>query len=259
MVFPSRLMFWALIKQTEWKPFLDLLSPSFFRVVPAGPLLAELRRLAALYRNADIFERAVTRRSASLASARLPIEVTAAKRADTPPKPMDAAAARARGQRILELYFHQIFDDGLTLLDLRQGRFTQPEAGDGALLWSPSGALGDWSPEFRGAVRALYRGFYNGDDRLFREGLSALGLAKAEEALRAQFGEGQQREVHFTLRDFQQKFQEVFVRCQATGSTIDTGFLALGLYLATLYEHLEALAQPFDARAAFEVATARAP
>jgi hypothetical protein len=259
MGLPCPPMLWALIKQTEWKPFLDLLSPSFFRVVPAGPLLAELRRLAALYRNADTFERAVALRGASLARARLPIEVTAAKRADPPPQSTDDAAARARGQRVLELFFHQVFDDGLTLLDLRQQRFTPSEAGDGALLWSPSGAMADWSPEFRGAVRALYRGFYNGDDRLFREGLSALGLSRAEEALRRQFGEGQQREVHFTLRDFQQKFHEVFVRCQETGSTIDTGFLALGLYLATLYEHLDALAQPFDARAAFEVATARAP
>jgi hypothetical protein len=252
-------MIWTLVRQTEWKPFLDLLSPSFFRVMPAGPLLAELRRLAALYRNADTFARAVALRGASLTRAGLPIEVTAAKRADSPAKSMDAAAARARGQRVLELFFHQIFDEGLTLLDLRQERFAQAETGEGALRWSPSSAIADWSPGFRGAVRALYRGFYSGDDLLFREGLSALGLARAEEALRRQFGEGQQREVRFALRDFQQKFQEVFVRCQDTGSSIDTGFLALGLYLATLYEHLEALAQPFDARAAFEGATARAP
>ena len=101
-------------------------------------------------------------------------------------------------------------------------------------------------------MRALYRGFYLGDDVLFREGLAALGLAKAEDAIRAQFGEGQQRAVRFLLKDFQQKFQDVFVRCQETGSRIDTGFLSLGLYLATLYEHLDALGEPFDARAAFD-------
>jgi hypothetical protein len=47
-----------------------------------------------------------------------------------------------------------------------------------------------------------------------------------------------------------QKFPDVFVRCQETGSPIDIGFVPLGLCLATLVEHLEALGEPFDARAA---------
>ena len=244
-------MLWTMIKRTEWRPFLDLLSPSFFRVVPAGALFTELRHLAALYRRSEDFERAVAHRSSSLERAGMPIRIIAGGDA------VVSAAARnagARGQRVLELYFHQVFSDGLTLLDLRQARFSEEGA---ALSWSPSGVLADWSPEFRRAVRALYRGFYAGDDLLFREGLAALGLARAEEAIRSQFGEGQQRAVRFSLRDFQQKFQDVFVRCQETGSRIDTGFLSLGLYLATLYEHLEALGEPFDARAAFDAADVR--
>ena len=242
-------MLWTLIKRTEWRPFLDLLSPSFFRVVPAGPLLKELRHLASLYRSSDDFGRAIAHRSVSLERAGLPIRIVSGGQqslAEATP-----GNAGARGQRILELYFHQVFSDGLTLLDLRLARFSEE---GGALSWNPSGALADWSPEFRGAVRALYRGFYLGDDVLFREGLAALGLAKAEDAIRSQFGEGQQRAVRFSLKDFQQKFQDVFVRCQETGSRIDTGFLSLGLYLATLYEHLEALGEPFDARAAFDAA-----
>ena len=87
--------------------------------------------------------------------------------------------------------------------------------------------------------------------------LAALGLAQAEGAIRSQFGEGQQHAVRFLLEDFQKKFQDVFVRCQETGSRIDTGFLSLGLYLATLYEHLEALGESFDVRAAFDAASAR--
>ena len=50
--------------------------------------------------------------------------------------------------------------------------------------------------------------------------------------------------MRFSLKDFQQKFDDVFVRCQETDSRIDTGFLPLGLCLATLYEHLEALESP---------------
>jgi len=239
-------MLWTLVKQTEWRPFLDLLSPSFFRVVPAGPLLKELRQLASLYRSSDELQRALDHRRVSLKRAGLPIQLV-------PPKEIPATARAtdpgARGQRILELYFHQVFGDGLVLLDVRHGRFAEEAGG---LMWGPSGALADWSPAFRQSVGALYRGFYLGDDVLFREGLAALGLAKAEDAIRSQFGEGQQRAVRFSLADFQQKFQDVFVRCQETGSRIDTGFLSLGLYLATLYEHLEALGEPFDARAAFD-------
>lgn len=241
-----------MIKRTEWRPFLDLLSPSFFRVVPAGPLFTELRRLASLYRSADAFERAVVHRRETLVRAGLPIRILGHAGA-AGHAPMTASE---RGQRVLELYFHQIFDDGPTLLDVRHESFAES---DGALVWSPSGALADWSPEFRGAVRALYRGFYRSDDLLFREGLSALGLAGAEAAIRAQFGEGQQRAVRFSLRDFQQKFQDVFVRCQETGSRIATEFLPLGLYLATLYEHLEALGETFDARAAFEAVDGARP
>lgn len=246
-------MLWTLIKQTEWRPFLDLLSPSFFRVVPAGPLFKELGRLASLYRSAGSFEEATAHRAASLARAGLPIRLVTRAQPLGSTTPRDAGA---RGQRVLELYFHQVFSDGLVLLDLRRERFAEEASG---LAWSPSGALADWSPTFRGAVRALYRGFYQGDDALFREGLATLGLAQAEGQLRSQFGEGQQRAVRFSLQDFQKKFQDVFTRCQDTGSRIDTGFLSLGLYLATLYEHLDALGEPFDARAAFEVAVGSLP
>jgi hypothetical protein len=242
-------MLWTLIRQTPWKPFLDLMSPSFFQVVPAGPLLAELRRFVALSRSAPEFDRAVAHRRGSLEREGLPIRLVSS----APPNKSASANATLRGQRVLELYFHQVFSDGLALLDLRHTRFREE---GGALVWAPSGALAEWSPAFRSAVQALYRGFYLGDDVLFREGLGALGLSQAEGEIRSQFGEGQQRAVRFSLKDFQQKFHDVFVRCQETGSRIDIGFVPLGLCLATLYEHLEALGEPFDARAAFEAATA---
>jgi hypothetical protein len=238
-------MLWTLIRQTQWKPFVDLMSPSFFQVVPAGPLVAELRRFVALSRSAPEFERAVAHRRSSLERAGLPIRLATS----AAPNRSASTNATLRGQRVLELYFHQVFSDGLTLLDLRRARFQ--EEGEG-LVWAPSGALAEWSPAFRSAVQALYRGFYGDDDVLLREGLASLGLSRAEGEIRSQFGEGQQRAVRFSLKDFQQKFHDVFVRCQATGSRIDIGFVPLGLCLATLYEHLEALGEPFDARAAFE-------
>jgi hypothetical protein len=242
-------MLWTLIRRTEWRPFLDLLSPSFFQVVPARPLVTELGRLASLYRSADNFQQATEHRRVSLERAGLPVRIVVG--ADARGSGSAVGNPKDSGQRVLELYFHQVFSDGLSLLDLRRERFSEAP---GALLWRPTGVLADWSSQFRHAVRSLYRGFYLGNDALFQEGLATLGLAKAEAAIRLQFGEGQQSAVRFSLKDFQQKFQDVFIRCQEAGSRIDTGFLSLGLYLATLYEHLEALGEPFDARAAFEAA-----
>lgn len=236
-----------MLKRTEWRPFLDLLSPTFFDVVPAGPLLGELKKLYGLYRSGENRTRAILHRSATLAQSGLAVKIDPSAAA-TSPNGAVTMSARDRGQRVLELYFHQIQDDGLTLLDLRKERFSE----DGSeLIWNPSSVLADWTPNFREALRSLYRGFYEGDDEVFRRGLGTLGLAQVESAIRAQFGEGQQNAVRFTLRDFQQKFQDVFVQCRDTGSRIDTGFLPLGLYLATLYEHLEALGETFDARAAY--------
>ncbi len=239
-------MLWATIKNTEWRPFLDLLSPSFFRVVPAGLLFSELRRLTALYRSPADFERAVAHRRQTLERDGLPIQIAPGARVQA----LQTSDAHARGQRVLELYFHQVLDDGLALLDLRSERFSQ-EAGT-LLSWNPSGVIASWDPTFRTAIRALYRGFYRDDTSLFVRGLASLGLTDAEDVIRRQFGAGQQRAVKFSLRDFQQKFHDVFVRCEQIGARIDTGFVPLGLCLATLYEHLEVLGEAFDARSAFE-------
>lgn len=244
-------MLWSMIKRTEWRPFLELLSPSFFDVVPAGALLKEIGRLTALYRKDEAFSRAMVHRRESFLRAGLPITIAPNTPNSTNTRTWNA---RDRGQRILEIYFNQIFDDGLALLDLRSDRFT--EDGD-VLVWNPTSILADWPAEFRDALRALYRGFYRANDVLFRQGLATLGLAKIEDAIRAQFGAGQQDAVRFTQHDFQEKFKNVFVRCRETHSQIDTNFISLGLYLATMYEHLETLDEPFDARAAYEAIDGR--
>ncbi|MFO0675756.1 MAG: hypothetical protein U0169_04440 [Polyangiaceae bacterium] len=243
-------MLWNLVKSTEWKPFAELVSPSFFDVVPMRTLSSELGKLVAARSDARGFERAVAERDGALVRSGIAVRVRAED-----PKVHGAtiADAKRRGARVLALYFHQIFDEGTALLDFRSERFSEEGEGDDATtVWRPSRVVASFRPEFRGAMRATYRGFYREDDALFRQGLTALGVAKAEDAFRAQFGEGDQRAVRFSRSDFQAKFRDVFVRCRDTGSRIDGAFLPLGLGLATLYEHLESLGEPFDVRAAYE-------
>ena len=97
----------------------------------------------------------------------------------------------------------------------------------------------------------MYRGFYGEDDALFERGVRALHLEPATDVLRAHFGEGDQRAVVFETKVFHSSFHDVFVRCRDEGVSLHRNFLALGLYLACLYDALEGRG-PLDVRDAFE-------
>lgn len=107
------------------------------------------------------------------------------------------------------------------LMDLLSPAFF--DKGDGHWLWKPEPAIGLWDEELRAGCRALYEG---------------------------QFGDT--HAVSFSLREFQRRFHEVFKRCKETESKLHPSFLTLGLALAPLYEHLEAIGAPLDVNAAFE-------
>jgi hypothetical protein len=236
-------MLWTLVKQTEWEPLLRLVSPAFFDVVPAKMLLRELKGLTARYLSRTAFAEAKTSRAEAMARAGLPFTLV-----DTLPQAPSPVDDRTRGDDLLALYFHQVLGEGPVLLDLRRESFAR--VGD-AWQWKPSPAIADWPADFRQGCRALYEGFYLGDDARFAAGASALGLGQAEAELRAQFGDA--RAVRFSLREFQERFQQVFQRCKETRSQIHPGFLTLGLGLATLYEHLDSVDVALDVHAAFDL------
>ena len=235
-------MLWSLVKNTQWAPMLDLLSPAFFDVVPARMLFGELRGLSTRYLSQSTYREACELRSRSLAEAGLPIDLVGSLQ-----KEADPVLDTARGEAVLALYFHQVMGEGPALLDLRRSAFAR--AGD-RWSWKPEPAIAVWGADFRVACRNLYEGFYLEDAARFSEGARALGLGEAEAEIRAQFGDT--HAVSFSLVDFQKKFHEVFQRCKQTRSKLHPGFLTLGLGLATLYEHLEQIEGPLDVRAVFE-------
>ncbi len=234
-------MLWSLVKNTQWAPMLDLLSPAFFDVVPSKMLFGELKGLTTRYLGRSAYREACASRSAALSADGLPFEI-AATIASEPAPTLD----KARGEDVLALNFHQVLGEGPALLDLRRAAFQR--SGD-HWLWKPEPAIASWSEDFRVACRALYEGFYLDDPARFSSGARALGLGEAEAEIRAQFGDT--HNVTFSLRDFQQKFHQVFQRCKQTRSQLHPGFLTLGLGLATLYEHLEQISSPLDVHAAF--------
>ena len=66
------------------------------------------------------------------------------------------------------------------------------------------------------------------------------------------FGEDDQRAVRFRSTVFHSTFHQAFVSCRDAGVSLHRNFLALGIYLACLYDLLEALDLEFDVRDAFE-------
>jgi hypothetical protein len=245
-----------ILRNTEWHELSDFVSPALLKVMPASAAWQVARTLRKNKQDRPLRQDATEQRRQCLLEARLPIALV--------PPPPHSARTRSllpaqSAQHLVELYFHQLFAGSITLLDLRPRAFSRPpgaadaaantESGD-TLDWHPAPWLWRWDAAFLGALRKIYRGFYTDDQAQFREGLQQLSLEHAEPIFREHFG-GDQAHVQFRTKDFVSTFHHVFQVCRDHGVCLAPNFLPLGLYLATLYEHLEALGVPVDVRAAF--------
>jgi hypothetical protein len=230
-------MWTRLILSSDIGKFADFVSPAFFQVVPAPSLFRTARSLVSLSRDLSAFQAAVSQRSTELHRAGLDVRLDARRgeREDVDPNRSE------RARQLVELYFHQIFSDSASLLDLRSAAF----GWDGSrLIWSPKPWLWQWEAPFIKALRDLYVGFYGQDTSAFVRGLSALGLQGAEDVLRCHFGTA--GAMHFSVSGFIDSFHAVFVRCKEIGAELHSDFLPLGIVLATLYAHLEELGVVVD-------------
>ncbi|HEU5208718.1 MAG TPA: hypothetical protein VFU06_04835 [Longimicrobiales bacterium] len=236
----------------QWATFV---SPAFFSVMPTKPLWQRAKGLARATRDPDQYARAVDARRALLARSPLSIvlETPATRDAVEARSAAPAAAGLApeeRAAQLVELYFHQLLHGDTTLLDLRQQAFR----GTTPLVWKPASWVAKWDPSFIAALRQVYIGFYRADPAGFRSGLRALNLERAEDVFRRHFGDGQ-RAVRFEVKHFVSTFHQVFVICRDAKTSLHADFLPLGLYLSSLYDHLEHLGSAVDVAAAFERAS----
>lgn len=133
-------------------------------------------------------------------------------------------------------------------IDLRPDAFRVEHT---TLEWSPARLAIVWQEDFLLHLRALYQGFYQGDDAGFRAALKDLRLLSVETLFRQHFGDGDQTEVVFSTRHFMKTFTEIFEASARSKISLHRNFVALGFYLASLYQSLEGLGGPFDVRAAF--------
>lgn len=239
----------------EWAALKGFLTPTVFDVLPPRAARRQVAELLGARLHPGEARR--VREAVGLAGVRV-----ADDRAPAPERveSLDIRARRARGDRVLTLYFHQLLHRESALLDLRAERFRgEPVDAPHGDVWRPGWLHVRWDPAFLGPLRDLYGGFYTGDDARFDAAVARLSLTPARDVFLAHFGHGDQREVVFRRATFVQTFHDAFVACRDAGVSLHGNFLALGLYLATLYEHLERLDLPFDVRAAYLRAAAGAP
>lgn len=239
-------------KGSSWSQFMDYASPALFEVMPLRALLAQGKEFVSNGSDARRY-RKVRENIASRIEARgLEVELGPKKTGAAGLVPLDLSEPlrRQTGDRILEIYFTQIFAGEETILDLRLDSFSASEGSK--LHWRPNAFYVQWQPDFLTGLRDLYAGFYLDDEARFEAGLLQLGLQDSGDALLSHLGSGDQRNVRFETSAFHTSFHDTFLACRDRGVALHRNFLALGIYLVCLYDVLEALDLEFDVRGAFD-------
>ena len=239
------------IQNNEWSQFMDYLSPVFFEVVPTLDIARQTTQLGKAFtklKHPD--EEAVVR--TLVRDLGLPVNFRMDKASS---EMLTSLSKQEKGRILLSLFFGQLMHNPLAWLDLRSSTF---EYLSKECNWKPGAWIIRWDPKFLGAIRKVYRGYYLDNQNTYRDGLRELNLEHASEMFRKQFGDGQQTAVQFRMQDFRESFHEIFLSCKANKSTLHPNFFAFGLFLSSLYEHLEGLQVSLNVREVFmEVLHAR--
>ena len=238
------------LRGTSWSHLLDYASPALFDVIPARALLAQSRELFANRGDAARFS-AVREHVGTILRARgIEVEITSGPRRDDELALTELSEADRRelGQRILDIFFTQVFESAESILDLRSENLGATERG--ALSWRPGALYVRWQPDFLAGLRDLYRGFYLGDEARFQEGLRQLQLESSGDPLRRLLGKDDPSNTRFHSATFHESFHELFVDYRDRGISIHRNFLPLGVSLMSLYDTLDPLDVPLSVEAA---------
>jgi hypothetical protein len=239
----------TLLKTGDWSDVFDLVSPSLFRILPAGKIASQASTLAKNWMSDRRFRKAKQECQETLEDSGLPITIV--KRVD---KERGRAEDALTGEQVLQLYFHQIFHSSTAILDLRYARFWKTDDG---VAWAPRPYFLQWAPEFQDRLRDVYLSFYSGDEDKFDRAISELGLTGMAGIFRDQFGGQDPTSVSFRIEDFRDSFKTILSKSEELDTELHPNFIALGIYLACMYEHLEELGGEYNVAVALERASAK--
>lgn len=240
------------LRGTSWSHLLDYASPALFEVIPARALLAQSRELFANRANTQHFSELRESVGTLLRERDIAVELIDGPSPSNETKLTDLpeSSRHDAGQRVLDIFFIQVFGCDEALLDLRADKFTRGRRG--TLSWRPGALYVRWQPEFLEGLRGLYVGFYLDDPARFDAALRQLGMEGSGDALRNLLGRDDPRSARFESEAFHANFHELFVRYRDSGTALHRNFVPLGVSLMCLYDTLDALGVTLDVRASVE-------
>jgi hypothetical protein len=244
-----------LFKNIDVSGLAKFVSPQFFKVMPVPALMRIATQLNSNQKNLAAWHLVAETHRKLAAEAELGVELVSAQIKGSADYGSGLEFPRD-GSLVLETFFFQILTGDFWILDFRSRSFSRLR--DGYLNWRPALYFLEMDADFTVGIRALYRGFYGDDPDLFSTGIQKLNLEPAREALRRHFGEGDQRQVKFSLKQFQNTFADIFQACAADRLKLHPGFLPLGMMLLGLYELLERSEMTYDVRTCFRNALEKA-
>ena len=161
-------------------------------------------------------------------------------------KNFDPEDKKLAAQRILTLYFAQLFSPHGLFLDIGPAHL---EMKGEELNFHPNGVWTKFSPEFADGITDIYDGFYNEDENLFQQGLLKSGLSSTKwpeqdrqalaQLFKSHFGASVSGEMTFELETFKKSFLKVADFLLEKKVKISTDFIYLGIALITMYSSLE--------------------
>lgn len=159
------------------------------------------------------------------------------------------------GEKILQLFYTQIFSKQGLFLDLRSQNFDLQNKN---LIWNPTSLWTTFGESFRQSLLKVYEGFYFQNEEIYYEGLMGIGLIQKDwshedkkelaDIFRAQFGDATTSEMSFSLEHFQKSIIKMSDFILKKKVRVSKDFFYLGIYLVTLYSTLEETHEKFHVR-----------
>jgi hypothetical protein len=210
-----------------------------FQTVEWGELASELPKISRRIIQKDHFQELFSHQKDLLASFNIMLS-------DKASSSNSIFSDKWSGEKILTLYYAQLFSSKGLYLDLRSNHFksAQPE-----FIFNPSGFWTHFDEDFRLGLLKVYEGFYLENEAIYYQGLEDIGLlqknwpevdrAELAEIFSAQFGDARTTEISFNLEHFQASIIKLSHFLLKKKVKISKDFLYLGIYLVTMYSSLE--------------------
>ncbi len=234
---------------SEFSLLMDLVSPAFFKVIKPLDGLYVAKKLSQNLLDKKTFKEITS--SQNLSSINL---LWTEKVSDIPVnKPVDSGTA----EKILELYFYQLFHGQTVILDLRHESFSTVHSSNVGVQWSPRPFYWKFSETFLEGMKTVYQGFFNDESILVDRGLKILEMLPLKNQFMHHFGNASQEKIFFKINDFKESFHRIFTKCMKDGISLHQDFIPFGIYLTLLYQTLDSCTEPLNVKKSFNHACAK--